>query len=243
MFPLNQKRIIKLGETLELAKEEQITLIINGEGYHIMCTPEHINELILGFLISEGFASDLKEIKFSNSTCLKSRIFVVDVSQSLLPITLRSSGCIGVLRKGEKLPKIAAREKFSMDEIRNSLDYLEIEEYRKTRGYHVAALVGKGGLIFRAYDVGRHNAVDKVIGMAVKNDVDFSKTFLVISGRISRGMALKCARVGIPLIVSRAAILDSAIEVCIETGLSAISFATNVVVNDEILINTISKNE
>jgi len=76
--------------------------------------------------------------------------------------------------------------------------------------------------------------------MAVKDDIDFSKTFLVISGRISKGMALKCARVGIPLIVSKAAILDSAIDICTETGLTAISFATNVIVNGEILIDTVS---
>ncbi|HID56418.1 TPA: formate dehydrogenase accessory sulfurtransferase FdhD, partial [Candidatus Poribacteria bacterium] len=181
------ERITKLGKTLEIAREDQITLIINDEAYHIMCTPKNVRELVLGFLISEGFASSLKEIEFSNSTCLKGKIIVVDVNRSLLPLTLRSSGCIGVLRKGEKLPGVVAEEKFSLDEIRNSLNYLEVEEYRKTRGYHIAALTGKDGLIFRAYDVGRHNAADKVIGMGIKNNINFSKTFLVISGRISRG--------------------------------------------------------
>ena len=63
--------------------------------------------------------------------------------------------------------------------------------------------------------------------------IDLSRTFLLLSGRISRGIAMKCVRSGIPLVVSKAAILDSAIKVCEKSGLAAVSFATNVVVKGE----------
>lgn len=64
-----RNRIAEIGgKTLEIAKEEQITLIINEEPYHIMCTPEYLKELVLGFLISEGFATSLNEIEFDSST-------------------------------------------------------------------------------------------------------------------------------------------------------------------------------
>lgn len=106
---------------------------------------------------------------------------------------------------------------------------LTVEEYERTHGYHIAAIVGKDGLIVRRY-VGRHNAVNKAIGAALLMGVDLSRTFLLLSGRISRGIAMKCVRAGIPLVVSEAAILDSAIKVCEKSGLAAVSFATNVVV-------------
>ena len=86
------------------------------------------------------------------------------------------------------------------------------------------------------YDVGRHNAVDKAIGSALLKGVDFSKVFLLLSGRISRGMVMKCARVGIPLIASKAAILDSAIDVCEKSGVAAVSFATNIAIEGEALM-------
>ena len=71
--------------------------------------------------------------------------------------------------------------------------------------------------------------------MGVKEKVDFSRVFLLVSGRISQGMVAKCVRCRIPLLVSKAAILDSAIDKCFETGLSAVSFATGIAVKGEAL--------
>ncbi|MFN3383448.1 MAG: formate dehydrogenase accessory sulfurtransferase FdhD, partial [Archaeoglobaceae archaeon] len=84
------------------------------------------------------------------------------------------------------------------------------------------------------HDVGRHNAVDKAIGLALLNKANLQESFLVVSGRISLGIAMKCANAGIPLIVSKAAIFDSAIDFCERTGLSAVSFATNIAIGNAI---------
>lgn len=223
----------ELGNSLELAREDQIILVINDILHNIMCTPEKIEELVSGFLISEGFASNLNEIEIN--ACFKdSKTFLIKINEDVPNTTLRSSGCIGVFRENEELPEVTAEERFNLDEARGSLQYLDVEEYKRTRGYHIAALVDKKGLITRAHDVGRHNAVDKVIGTGLENGINFKKVFLLTSGRISRGMALKCVRTGIPLIVSKAAILDSAIDVCLKTGLTAISFATNVAVGENL---------
>lgn len=72
--------------------------------------------------------------------------------------------------------------------------------------------------------------MDKAIGLGLKSGVRFGSHFLLISGRISEGMAVKCIRAGLPLVVSRAAILDSAIRLCRSSGLSAISFMTDLAV-------------
>nr|WP_230972496.1 formate dehydrogenase accessory sulfurtransferase FdhD [Archaeoglobus neptunius] len=216
-----------------MAKEAKITLFAGKTPYHIMCTPENLKELAVGFLVSEGIVKSIDEIIFSY---IDNDVLFVKLNGNQSSTTIRSSGCIGVYREQEKIPKVEAEAKFTMDEIKKSLEYLEIEEYVRTRGYHVASIVGKDGLLYRRYDVGRHNAVDKVIGAALLNGIRLKKTFLLISGRISRGMAMKCARAGIPLIVSKAAILDSAIDVCEKSGVSAVSFATNIAVVGDALV-------
>ncbi len=75
----------------------------------------------------------------------------------------------------------------------------------------------------QAVDVGRHSAVDKVIGAFAGND--FSDTFLVSSGIQPAGMVLKAARAVIPLIVSKAAPINTGIESALQTGVTLVYFA------------------
>jgi len=128
--------------------------------------------------------------------------------------------------------KIKPSIKFTIDEIEKSLKYLDVGD--ETRAHHIAALVGKNGLIARVLDVSRHSAVIKVIGMGVKMNVDFSRVYLLVSSRISYDVALKCLKARIPLIVSKKAILDSALKLCLKTGLSVVSFMSGVIVGDAI---------
>jgi FdhD protein len=225
--------IRKLGKTLELARESRVTVIAGRTQYHLMCTPKNLIELAVGFVISEGIAKSLDEVEVSK---IEDDIIYVKMDGEHSSTTIRSSGCIGVFREREEIPRVKAGERFTLEEVREALNYIETEEYRKTRGYHTAVIVGKDGVVSRMYDVGRHNAVDKAIGSALLKGAELSKTFLLLSGRISRGMAMKCARVGIPLIASKAAILDSAIEVCEKSGIAAVSFATNIAVEGEALL-------
>ncbi|MEM0351249.1 MAG: formate dehydrogenase accessory sulfurtransferase FdhD [Archaeoglobaceae archaeon] len=201
-----------IGEPLEIAEEREIELIIDGKVHKIMCTPKMLKELAVGFAISEGFANDVEDLE------VEVKDYVVTV-RTLNPV--------------KKVRKVETNAKFKIEDLRKSLSLLEIEEYKKTRGYHVAAVIANNDP-FIAYDTGRHNAVDKAIGFAALKKVDFKKSYLLLSGRISLGIAMKCFNAGIPLIVSKAAILDSAIEFCMKTGLSAVSFATNIALGNAI---------
>jgi FdhD protein len=225
--------IVPIGEKLEIPSETLVTIIAGEIRFNISCTPVNIEDLAVGFLVSEGLVKDFNEIELKVEGNVVRVLSDVNFTDEF---RLRSSGSPGVFRVEEKLPKIKPVERFTIEECMNSLRYLETEEYRKTRGYHTAAIVGKDGMICRAYDVGRHNAIDKVVGMGVRKKVDLKRVFLVVSGRISQGMVAKCARCGIPLLVSKAAILDSAIEKCFETGLSAVSFASGIAIKGEALI-------
>jgi FdhD protein len=226
-----EMEVVPLNKTLEIANEKQVKLVINEVVLHLMCTPVNLEELAIGFLISEGLVSPSEKIavQVDGDT--------ITVKANTNPVfKLRSSGCPGVFREKEELPEVIAEERFSLNEARNSLKHLDTEEYKRTRGYHIAALIGKDGLIARAYDVGRHNAIDKAIGMGIKKELNLRRSFLLTSGRISQGIAAKCVRASIPLVVSKAAILDSAMEICMKTGLSAVSFATGIMIRGDALI-------
>jgi formate dehydrogenase accessory protein FdhD len=99
------------------------------------------------------------------------------------------------------------------------------ETFRRTGGVHVAALyTADGELVDCAEDVGRHNAVDKVIGSCALRKRDFSKCFLASSGRLTGDIVLKAARMKIPVVSSLAAATDSGIEVAKRAGVTLIGF-------------------
>lgn len=99
------------------------------------------------------------------------------------------------------------------------------ETFRKTGGVHIAALYSaEGELATYAEDVGRHNAVDKVIGVCALKKSDFSQLFLASSGRLTGDIVLKAARMRIPVVASLAAAVDSGVEVAKRTGLTLIGF-------------------
>jgi FdhD protein len=75
-----------------------------------------------------------------------------------------------------------------------------------------------------AEDVGRHNAVDKAIGFGAVNKINFGECFLASSGRLTGDMVLKAGRVGLPIVASLAAAVDSGITIAKETGLTLIGF-------------------
>ena len=79
-------------------------------------------------------------------------------------------------------------------------------------------------MIARSEDIGRHNALDRVIGYALRNNVDLSRTYAICSGRISSEMVRKCLIANIPIIISRGATTTLAIEIAAKTGLCVIGF-------------------
>ena len=106
----------------------------------------------------------------------------------------------------------------------NQLNF-KAEGFRQTGGLHVAAIYkGDGTLVSLAEDVGRHNAVDKVIGMAALSKVDFSECFVALSGRISGDVAFKAAKVGLPIVASLSAALSSGIATAQESNVTLAGF-------------------
>ena len=97
--------------------------------------------------------------------------------------------------------------------------------FQATGGTHAVALASPDGKVFiHAEDVGRHNAMDKVIGRAVLTRQDLTGLVALLSGRISFEMALKCVRAGIPILAAVSAPTSMALELAQELGLTTVGF-------------------
>jgi len=101
---------------------------------------------------------------------------------------------------------------------------LDSDLHRLTGGIHVVGLADNKDLITIAEDIGRHNALDRVIGYANLEGIDVSRTFAMISGRISSEMIRKCLIAGVPIIASRGATTSMAIHLASGKGLTIIGF-------------------
>jgi FdhD protein len=195
--------------------EETVELIINGTKLSsIVTTPDHHKELAIGYMITEGAVQgrdDIEAVKEDgNKVFLKIRSF----EHFDLWYELRSSGCIGVnWERRDDNVSLPVDQKFAIGTILGSVKYLRTEEQDRTHGTHVAGLVAADGVLkYRAMDIGRHNAIDKVVGMATMAGDDLSKMFLLSSGRQPAGMVMKAVRAKIPLLVTKAAPISSGVD-------------------------------
>ncbi|MBE0515942.1 MAG: formate dehydrogenase accessory sulfurtransferase FdhD [Methanophagales archaeon] len=217
----------------EVIKEEPLAISINGRHFvTAMISPQMKKEFVIGHLFAEGVIKSIKEIE---SLQLEENTANVIITHPLKVLAARKiivSGCgTGSSFLDEsKLPKIHSTMKIEAEEIvtgvKSLLHYSELHQI--TGGVHLVGLferyVHKYVAVLIAEDIGRHNALDKVIGYGLIRAIDFEKTFVACTGRISSELALKCAVANIPVIASRGATTSLAIELAEKTGLCIIGF-------------------
>ncbi|MCS7164568.1 MAG: formate dehydrogenase accessory sulfurtransferase FdhD [Thermodesulfovibrio sp.] len=236
MKPLTLKRIIKYQNEKtdevedSIAIEKTVKILVNNEKIiSLSASPIHIKELIIGFLMTEGILKgewcpesiSLEEKDNEINAKIKLEGFV-----SLEEKTI-TSGCMASLSFIKELKtKIDDDTVVSPKTLFNLFKEFQIKStlYRATGCFHVAALADKEKIFFIAEDVGRHNALDKVIGWALLNKIPFHGKIMLVSGRISSEMVLKTAKWKIPIIVSRAAPTSLAVEIAENIGLTIVGF-------------------
>jgi len=202
-----------------------------------------LKELAVGHLISEGVlksAEEIREIHFeTNGKCvvrLKKSVNAdkrVSAAQPFARLIVSSCGSpdywpLSKLIDRLHVSKVPSNLRIKAQVILDSVKQLNMlaETFRKTGGVHVAAVYSsKGELRTFAEDVGRHNAVDKVIGACVLGKLDFNDCFLALSGRLSGDIVLKAARMKVQVIASLTAALNSGIEIAQHMGITLIGFA------------------
>ena len=210
----------KLIEEVEeaIARETSIKIYVNDNHLvTLFASPSQLKELAIGWLLSQGIIKSVDEIN------------EVKVEEGIVKIKCTSKIETRIkLAKASKIPKLIVKLKYKVKaeeilRLANMLNRLS-KVFKVTGGTHSAAIFEDGKLAAFAEDVGRHGAVDKAIGIAALRKADLSKSILVSSGRQPAGMVLKAAHVGIPIVASIAAPLDSGVEVAKKTGITLICF-------------------
>ncbi|MDD3050603.1 MAG: formate dehydrogenase accessory sulfurtransferase FdhD [Candidatus Cloacimonetes bacterium] len=210
--------------------ERNLTIYMNGNRLvSIACLPDLYKELALGFLISEGIIkspTQVKKVVFEDSHINFEAEISDDVIESFLNSGEKSSGCGSAL--SGYLELFAGKDigNFSQQTILALMHEFQKQSalFLSTGGVHGAALADDK-IVYRADDIGRHNAVDKVIGMAHLDNRNPSEFFLLTSGRISSEIVRKTVRAGIPLIVSHSAPTSEAIRLAWDYKTILIGFA------------------
>jgi FdhD protein len=233
MYPYIKRKIIKIhgssSEEIEdhVAVEKKLKITINGKDFiTLYCTPIMIKELITGLFLTEGIFREMPleiSIVYGNEP-LVDIISNEVISTEDITIARRVAG-ISYERK-RKIEKV--ENDFSIDSGSLWNIFNEFQQrsdlFSLTGCFHIAALSDGEKIIAFAEDIGRHNAVDKVIGYSILNNISFNEKLMLVSCRISSEIILKCSRWGIPIIASRAAPTTLAIEIAETSGITLIGF-------------------
>jgi FdhD protein len=214
--------------THEVIEEIPYALFINGRhAMTAMMSPVQLEDFVTGYLFTEQIIKSPDEIESIKIEQNRLSVITKNLFKVLGPKKTILSGCGGstsFIDTG-KLPSIKSGFTMSAGAISHMIkEVLESELHNTTGGVHAVGLASADGVITRSEDIGRHNALDRVIGYALRNNVDLSSTCVVCSGRISSEIVRKCLIANIPVVISRGATTTLAIDIATKTGLSLVGF-------------------
>lgn len=214
----------------EVVEEYPITIYINGEKFVTMlCTPDSKKQLVIGYLNSNGYIESFDEIK-----SLEIKENRVDVTlDSVVPKSKEKvlySACGVGTEFHEKIDELLL-ESLNDDVVVDTTVINMLTKklaqksnlFMNTGGVHSALYVVDDVEVFKE-DIGRHNAVDKIIGEILMSKLN-PKGMLLVSGRLSSEMVLKALFARIPLLVSRSAPTSLAIKLAEKFGVTLVGFA------------------
>ncbi len=230
----------------QVVEETPVALLYNGTSFAVMmATPLDLADFALGFTLTEGIVATPSEFR------------LVDVVHGEHGIALHAAipqaRCDALEGRGRNLsgrsgcglcgaeslqaairplPRLASQARFSAAAIRAGLQALAAQQplNAASGGVHAAGFVHAGGVLVRE-DVGRHNALDKVVGARARSDINPGDGFLAITSRASYEIVHKAASVGIGLVVAISAPTALAIRLADAAGVTLVAFARGEVMN------------
>ena len=228
----------------EVVVEEPVEIRVNGESVSVtMRTPGDDFDLAAGLLWTEGIIQSASEIG-SIAYCpdeeqpeLKNivNITLVDNTRKIVPsrLTWTNSSC-GLCGKASlDAIRQVCRPISSVMTVQHDVLYALPARLReaqanfdRTGGIHAAALFDNAGrMLLLREDLGRHNAVDKVLGGALRSGaIKTSETVMMVSGRLGFEIAQKALVAGVPVLVSVSAPSSLAVELAEDFGMTAVGF-------------------
>jgi FdhD protein len=212
----------------QVVEEVPLSIFINGRHFvTAMVSPQMRTEFVIGHLFLERIVACPAEIESLEIEGNIARVIVTNPMRAIIPRRPIVSGCGGIASflDESKLPMITSDLHIRKEAAHEAMKAISLSEIHvATGGVHSVGLFDEKRAVCIIEDIGRHNALDKAIGHGLNKKVDFGRTFVACTGRISSEMALKCAVAGIPVIVSRGATTSLAISIAERTGLTIIGF-------------------
>lgn len=219
-----------------IVSEKAMTIFINDERIAtLMCTPESLKELAVGFLHSEGILTAIEDLE-SVSVDMETGIIRVGIKNysgfagknAGYDVRYSGAGVCGnppsidplVVGSAENAPII------SEETVITLMDTLQEQAvvFRKTGGTHCAALADPRGIIVCYEDISRNNALDKIVGHTMICGIDAANKIIVFSGRISSEIARKVCRLKCSVLIARSAPTDMALSLARQWGITVAGF-------------------
>lgn len=220
-----------------VVREFPLTIVLNNqELVTLLCSPEKLKDLALGFLASEGLIKSKADVK---SLLLDDRRGVVRIEtagptfmeQGSVFKRFITTGCgkgaafyspadVGQGRV-ESGVRISPERVFSLMKDFQSRSAV----FQETGGVHSAALSDGERILIFCEDIGRHNAIDKIFGRCLWESIPTQDRIILTSGRISSEILFKVAKRGIPILISRSAPTDLAVKTAHDLGITVVGFA------------------
>ena len=225
-----------------LVVEVPVQLFIEEEPLTVsMCTPTHIREWAFGILFTEGiirsadqvtsYSEEIEDHQITIRVVLSNAANAVTNKRSLLSV----SAC-GICGKTAFEPPTLRDDRGANDErssmtLREDIAKMMVQLrevqslFEETGGCHAAGVFNsEGQLIFASEDIGRHNAVDKVVGSLVIHQQLREAKYLMVSGRVSYEIVAKCFAAGIPNLAAVSSPSSLAVDYAKELGISLFAF-------------------
>jgi len=222
-----------------VAVEEPLEIRLDGQCVAVlMRTPGHDRDLVAGFLVTEGMVTTLAQIRKIEVRPEENRVLVfladgVAVDPGRLTRQLFSGSSCGLCGKATLdaiftgAPPIREKSGFSEDVWLAAPAKLRAAQtdFGTTGGLHAAGLFSQSGeLLVCRVDIGRHNAVDKVVGHALLENIGLTSTMLLVSGRVSFEIMQKALTAGIGSVAAISAPSSLAVEFAIRSGQTLVAF-------------------
>ncbi|MFY9544584.1 MAG: formate dehydrogenase accessory sulfurtransferase FdhD [Bacillota bacterium] len=228
-----------LSEKDEVAAEAEITVVLNGhELVKLTATPRHLSELAAGYLYCSGMIDSIKRVESLKVDETQGRVYVVaskSDSFNECPCSYlnehpgdclagSSSGCSTDCPETTALWDVDPLDPNDLIRLMNEFEK-SCHLFHETGGSHAVAISDGKGIILLREDIGRCNAIDKVVGYCLLNHVNASDKILFISARASSEIIGKACRLRTPILVSPSAPTDKAVKLAHERELTLVGFA------------------
>ena len=215
-----------------VSRELALTIILDDQELAtLLCSPTELEYLAIGFLFSEGLVGGRDEVKKITVDERRGVVWVEtregkERASQARRRRLITSGAYG-FSSARGRTKVDSQLQIAAARVLVLVRRFQVRSrlFRETGGAHSAALCDERRILVFSEDIGRYNALDKVLGRCLLDGIPVVSRIMMTTGRVSSGMVLKVSSMAIPILVSRSAPTDLGVRLARDLGITLVGFA------------------